>query len=241
MRLNVTAIAIVNLAYFALVFLTSKWSAARAKPMGLRRVMQAYNLLCVGLAFYVVQGIARYKLGHNMGTFICNPMDLSTPEGKYLARVIWVYYAQKYVELLDTFIFIARQSWRQLTFLHVYHHSSITVVTALFLAFDVNGDCVVTAALLNAFVHVLMYSHYFLSSLGIKTWWRRYLTKIQLLQFVICWVQPVAAYFAGPACGYPDFLKVLMIVYQTTMMVLFAHFYRKAYKSRSRKDKESQD
>ena len=93
--------------YLCAVWVVTKWSVSRAKPMGLKRLMQIYNLLCVCLAGYVVQGIVRYKLG-KPGSFICNPMDLSTNEGKYLARVIWVYYAQKYVELLDTFIFILR-------------------------------------------------------------------------------------------------------------------------------------
>ena len=88
--------------------------------------------------------------------------------------------AQKYFELLDTFIFILRQKWRQVSFLHVYHHSSITMVTAAFLCFDINGDCVVTAAVLNSFVHVLMYSHYFLASFGVNTWWKSHLTKLQL-------------------------------------------------------------
>ena len=43
----------------------------------------------------------------------------------------------------------------------------------------------------TSFIHVLMYSHYFLSALGIKTWWRRYLTQLQLIQFTIIFTQVI--------------------------------------------------
>ena len=75
-------------------------------------------------------------------------------------------------------------------------------------AFDINGDCVVTAAILNSFVHVLMYSHYLVASVGGSTPWKKYLTMCQLVQFAICFCHPLIAYTIGPDCGYPDFLKV---------------------------------
>lgn len=44
-----------------------------------------------------------------------------------------------------------RKSYRQVSFLHVYHHSSITVVTMLAAQFDTSGD-VYLAALLNSVI-----------------------------------------------------------------------------------------
>merc|ERR1719197_2466523 len=106
---------------------------------------------------------------------------------------------------MDTFIFVVRQKWSQISFLHVYHHSSITIVTSLFLNYDINGDCYVPA-LINSTVHVLMYSHYYFASIGVQTWWKRYLTQMQLIQFAFLFVYPIYQFFAGPSCGYPDFL-----------------------------------
>ena len=68
---------------------------------------------------------------------------------------------------MDTFIFMLRKSDRQVTFLHVYHHSSITLVTMLAAQFDTSGDTFLPA-LLNSWIHVLMYGHYFLTSIGVK-------------------------------------------------------------------------
>lgn len=38
------------------------------------------------------------------------------------------YYAQKFLEYGDTIFFLLRKSFRQVTFLHIYHHVSITLV-----------------------------------------------------------------------------------------------------------------
>lgn len=55
-----------------------------------------------------------------------------------------------------------------MTFLHLFHHSSITIVVGSILRFDYSGDMFLPI-LLNAIVHVLMYSHYFVTALGIKS------------------------------------------------------------------------
>jgi elongation of very long chain fatty acids protein 4 len=232
---NWSAIVGVNVVYFVLVAISCAYMKNRKEPFDLKPIIRVYNAVCVALAAYVVYGTVMYKMA-KPGPFVCNSPDVGTEAGQAYTFVIWVYYAQKYFEMLDTFFFIFRQSWRQLTFLHLYHHSSITFVTAAFCNLDVNGDLYL-AALCNSFIHVLMYTHYFLSSFGIKTWYRPFLTQLQLVQFAVCWIQPVLGYFSGAACGYADWLQVMMTIYQTTMMVLFADFYRKSYSAASAKKK----
>ena len=139
-----------------------------------------------------------------------------------------VYYAQKFLEFGDTMLFVLRMRFRQLTGLHVYHHVSITVVTALFLRYDVAGDSYL-AALANSCVHVLMYSHYLLSAFGVETWWRKQLTTLQLVQFLLVMAQSVLAAARGPTCGFPHWLKALMVTYQLTMLALFGAFFVSSY------------
>lgn len=131
---NLQAIVAANAAYLFAVAVIVAW-VKRSGPVSdtlLRPFMLFYNITCVVLAGAVVFGIARYKLNTRLGSFACNPPDFS-PEGKELSWFIWLYYAQKYWEYLDTLIFAMRGSFRQLTFLHLYHHVSITLVTAAFL------------------------------------------------------------------------------------------------------------
>ena len=68
-----------------------------------------------------------------------------------MAFIFWVFYAQKYWEFLDTWLFILRKSYRQVTFLHLFHHSSITIVVGSIVRFDFSGDMYLPV-LLNAMV-----------------------------------------------------------------------------------------
>ena len=149
-----------------------------------------------------------------------------------------VYYAQKFLEFGDTMLFVLRMRFRQLTGLHVYHHVSITVVTALFLRYDVAGDSYL-AALANSCVHVLMYSHYRLSAFGVDTWWRKQLTTLQLVQFLGVMAQSLLAAARGPACGFPAWLKALMVIYQVSMLALFGAFFVSSYLGGQRKRREA--
>lgn len=223
-----------NVFYFTVlaglhVFMKSRPAANPA------RLMQVYNVSCVVLAGISGVAIATHKWQQPGAAFVCNPrgqqpgQQLGDVADGLLTWGIFVYYYQKYWEFLDTFFFMLRKSYRQVSFLHVYHHSSITVVTCLAAQFDTAGD-VYLAALLNSWIHVFMYSHYWLTSIGVKNApWRPYLTSMQLAQFLVILVQNVVAWFAGHDCGMPDWYKAVLVAYMASMLVLFGHFFVSSY------------
>ena len=43
------------------------------------------------------------------------------------ARAIWIYYLTKLVEYADTMFFIVRKKFSHVSFLHVYHHATMSV------------------------------------------------------------------------------------------------------------------
>ena len=45
-----------------------------------------------------------------------------------LAKVLWLFYCSKILDFMDTFFIITGKKWAQLSFLHVYHHSTIFMV-----------------------------------------------------------------------------------------------------------------
>lgn len=45
-----------------------------------------------------------------------------------LASAFWWFYVSKILEFADTSFFILRKKWSQLSFLHVYHHSSMFII-----------------------------------------------------------------------------------------------------------------
>jgi hypothetical protein len=114
------------------------------------------------------------------------------------------------------------------TFLHLFHHSSITVVVGSILPFDYNGDMYLPI-MLNSANHMLVYLHYLLATLGLQSWWAPYITSLQLSQFCIIFAQSLLSYRVGPTCGSPDFAKVLMILYMGSMVALFGNFFLQRY------------
>jgi hypothetical protein len=78
----------------------------------------------------------------------------------------------------------------------------------------------------NSFIHVVMYFYYFLSSVGPKPWWAKYLTMMQMIQFVTMIGQCVyLVVFSGPGCDFPFRLLVLYLVYIFSLLALFLQFY----------------
>ena len=110
------------------------------------------------------------------------------------------------------------------SFLHVFHHSSITIVVAIAVQFDSSGDLYL-AALLNSWVHVLMYGHYFLTSIGSKASapLRPYLTSLQLIQFLIILGQNMASLYYGNDCGFAQWHNLVMVTYMISMLVRTSH------------------
>lgn len=108
-----------------------------------------------------------------------------------IANAVWWYYFSKLLEFSDTFFFILRKKDKQLTFLHVYHHSTMFSLWWIGIKWVPSGSTFLPA-MVNAFIHVLMYSYYGLSALGPKIaaylWWKKYLTMLQLV--CICLLQP---------------------------------------------------
>merc|ERR1739848_14977 len=118
----------------------------------------------------------------------------------------------------------------QLTSLHVIHHAIMPMVSWIFLKW-VGGGHSTFFMFLNMGVHVVMYFYYLVSGLGPQVqkylWWKRYITEMQLLQFVSFSIHGVIPLFTS--CSYPGLGSLFILALGVLFFSLFTNFYIQSY------------
>lgn len=145
------------------------------------------------------------------------------------------------LDFADTFFIIVGKKWKQLSFLHVYHHSTIYLIYWLNLHVNFDGDVYLTI-ILNGLIHTVMYtcvssnllrsyrsrSYYFVSMHTKDIWWKKYLTLAQLVQFVCMNAQ--AIYLLVTGCSQaPPRVTAIYLAYIVSLFALFMQFYMASY------------
>ncbi|RWS17659.1 elongation of very long chain fatty acids protein 4-like protein, partial [Dinothrombium tinctorium] len=148
---------------------------SKRKAFKLKWLLVVYNFGITMLNAWIAFELLYCGLKRNYN-FICQLVDTSDDEYEVrIARAIWWYYFSKLIEFMDTFFFIVRKKTRQLTFLHIYHHSTMFAFWWVGAKF-VPGGSALTGAMVNCFVHVFMYSYYCLAAMGPSVqkflWWK---------------------------------------------------------------------
>eukprot|EP01119_Soliformovum_irregulare_P004314 TRINITY_DN15315_c0_g1_i1.p1 TRINITY_DN15315_c0_g1~~TRINITY_DN15315_c0_g1_i1.p1 ORF type:complete len:304 (-),score=71.67 TRINITY_DN15315_c0_g1_i1:122-1033(-) len=187
-----------------------------------KNFMTIYNLAqCILCAYMIyITVVEFYKEGYS---FSCNTYDVKRTG---MARATWLFYLSKIFDFCDTFFIVARKKWRQLSFLHVYHHLSIFLVYWMDTLSGYDGEIYLTIVL-NGFVHLVMYSYYFLATFGYNAWWKNYITLLQLFQFVLMNIQ--AIWDLSHDCPYPRNITWFYLFYIISLFALFMNFYIRTY------------
>ena len=89
-------------------------------------------------------------------------------------------------------------------------------------------------SIMNCFIHVIMYSYYALASFGPSIqkylWWKKYITMVQLGQFVILFIY--ALMMLKLQQNYPFNYAILPFINSPLFFIMFFNFYQKSYQQK---------
>ncbi|GAA5832293.1 hypothetical protein JCM11251_004310 [Rhodosporidiobolus azoricus] len=235
--LSTHAEVVVAVAVYLIVIFGGQALMRGSKPYRFKPLFMLHNfLLSSGSALLLalmLEEILPIVWNHGLFYAICAD-EAWTPR---METYYIINYYFKYWELFDTVFLVVKK--KPLQFLHVFHHTA----TAVLCYTQLNGRTSVSWVVitLNLFVHVLMYYYYFMTAAGYKIWWKRYLTTLQITQFVIDLFTVYFAtysYFSATywptwptmgSCAGTEGAAIFGCALLTSYLFLFIAFYRKTY------------
>lgn len=170
--------------YFATLYAIHYYvTRIRQKPFDLNNIVIVHNsVLSIGSGILFISIVTElYNLFNQYGVWsvYCDPYGRHTT-GRITA-IYYINYIFKYIELFDTVLLALRN--KPMPFLHVYHHAATLVLCWSQLRAQ---SCVQWIPIsINLFIHIIMYCYYALHALRIDVWWKRYLTMLQITQFIV--------------------------------------------------------
>lgn len=203
-----------SVGYLGLVCLLHHTMARRPAPVAFpKAVLVAYNAAQVLINAYVALLLAQGTGGRVWG--------IGMPDSAAVRHGVFLHYLCKYLDMLDTVIIVLRKKGEQLSFLHLWHHSTIVAVWGwVYYTWPAATGTMAYAygAWVNSCVHVIMYFYYGLTAVGIKPPFKKLVTVVQLTQFASCIVHALTALAIDTT---PPVYNACQVCYHIGMLKLF--------------------
>lgn len=115
---------LIILAYLAVVLKLGPWFMLTRRAYNLKPLLAVYNLGMVVACVTIL--VLYHKSGVRVATlWQCKEIDYSyEPNAMRILHIMYATHIIKIVELVETCFFLLRKKDSQITFLHVYHHTS---------------------------------------------------------------------------------------------------------------------
>ena len=220
-------------AYFLFVVIGSKiMKNDSIAPIDPYPIKFLYNVSQIMLCAYMTIEALLLAYRNNYSVMPCQEYNQTNPP---VANLLWMFYISKIWDFWDTIFIVLGKKWRQLSFLHVYHH--ITIFLFYWLNANVYYDAdVYLTIVLNGFIHTVMYTYYFIcmhtkdpsTGKNLPIWWKSYLTMMQMIQFTCMMSQ--GTYLLLNECKSSSLrITGVYVGYILSLFFLFLNFYIQSY------------
>jgi len=231
---NLSTVLSVIAVYLVVIFGVQELMRDR-KKFDLPLLVPIHNFFLCSLSFAMLIGMM-YDVyntfaahGYEVETLICDSKKRLATGGQ--TWWFYIFFLSKFYELLDTVIIVLKK--RPVIFLHVYHHCITVLLVYVMLANEVGVQWISSCA--NVMVHVPMYFYYALSSMGFSVWWKKYITQMQILQFVVdLLANSVGLYYhlTYRTCSGALWSWLFGQAVLVSFLILFIAFFKRSYAER---------
>lgn len=228
---------VITLTYLAAIKLFLPYMMRHRKPIdNLLWPIRAYNAFMVAFNAYLFFNWSK-TLNWGLDCWGCGK---SMQRVDQTGLVLWeLTLFSRYLDFFDTIFFVFRKKYDHVTLLHTAHHTIVPIIVWFAGKFQPT-PVIVFAGYINLPIHVIMYTYYGLSTFpNVRKylWWKKYLTRIQIIQFCIDLAHSLQVVYL-PFCGYHT-LTYIQTAFSLSFLYLFLKFYFKSYKANERRIKDT--
>ncbi|XP_055921133.1 elongation of very long chain fatty acids protein 4-like [Eupeodes corollae] len=231
---------IIIVSYLLIVLKIGPSFMKNREPYQLKAFIIVYNIFQVFSCYYI-----SYKAFNSTIPIFqfwkCIPIVPKTDWDRVFNHLGILTFWLKASELSETVVFVLRKKQRQVSFLHLFHHT-----TMLFLTYQVIKYYKVNQAffalVLNCNVHVIMYTYYLLAAilpskiLSKVKLLKKFITMIQMIQFSFILIQVFTSLVTK--CNVPKQVLISYMVIVSAFFYMFYDFYKKTYNAKRRQSIE---
>lgn len=201
----------------------------KRQPYDLKPLIRLYNFGMVVFNAYLFYHASPF-LNFGLWCWGCN--QAIKPMVRESIPIVWLVLVSRFFDFFDTIFFVLRKKFSHVSFLHVFHHTVVPIGFWIGIKFAFYPVCCFIPYL-NLVVHVIMYSYYGLSTFGPAVqpylWWKKYLTRLQILQFLIALVHSLQPLYLR-SCTFPAIFVMGQTLGALLFLWLFVSFYINAYR-----------
>lgn len=203
------------------------------KPLEIKNLIRLYNAAMILINIYLIKR-ALSLVDNGRSFFNCKGVEMDFSRVDEIANITEIFLLSRLADFLDTIWFVLRKKHSHISFLHVFHHSYVPTVAYIGTRWVPVVPNAMSFPFINSAIHVVMYSYYLLATypqMRPYLWWKRYLTALQMLQFVTVLIYNVFGFFYfSKVCGKSHTPALVgSLISAVIFLALFNSFYKRAY------------